>query len=450
MELNEALRRIVVGHWMLIVALIVLPVLVVGGLHVSTVPTYTAAARVQASSSPPGSDTEADAVLSRVDGIATSSTVINQALAKTKVTSRTTAALTPEVGVSRLGSSAVFDISVTDRDPTVALVLSAAIAQQTVTFLDGAGGQDVNALLTVLNQKQTTLRAQRTQLAASLPLTKDPVQVANLSAQLASVDQELATVASSIQNVQSQLLSAGSAAIISMPTVATAVPSTMSTDLGLAGLAGLIVALLIATILEVLRPRVADARAVARELGTPVLGRLTSPAEAGKAGVVARPEVRVALGRAVERRAVTMVVLTGPSTDGRLSALAADLRTGLTGQYGLPAEPAVADEPSSTANGQLTTPSGERETRTVTLAPAREAPADLRVREVSARPPVVRVLAMSEVDDGTRGQRVGLVAVVPDLMPYAEVRRLNDLLATTGWPLIGVLGDPVRVGRRSL
>jgi hypothetical protein len=40
--------------------------------------------------------------------------------------------------------------------------------------------------------------------------------------------------------------------------------------------------------------------------------------------------------------------------------------------------------------------------------------------------------------------------VVPDLTPYAEVRRFHDLLATTGWPLIGVLGDPVRVGRRSL
>ena len=72
------------------------------------------------------------------------------------------------------------------------------------------------------------------------------------------------------------------------------------------------------------------------------------------------------------------------------------------------------------------------------------------MREVTARAPVVRVLTMSEVDNGTRGQRVGLVALVPDLMPYAELRRLNDLMATTGWPLIGVLGDPVRTGRRSL
>lgn len=436
MELNEALRRIVIGHWMLIVALVVLPVLVVAGLHLSTVPTYSAAARVQASSSPPGSDTEADAVLSRVEGIATSSTVINQALAKTRLTGRSAAQLMPEVGVNRLGSSAVFDISVTDRDPKVAVVLSGAIAQQTVAFLDGTGGAQPDPLLAQLNQQQTTLRGQRTQLATNLALTKDPVQVANLSAQLASVDQELANVASSIQNLQSEALQSNSAAMISIPTQATRVASTMSTDLGLAGLAGLIVALLIASLLEVLRPRVADARAFARELDAPVLGRLTSRKEAEQAHVIARPEVRVALGRAIDRHTVTMVVLTGPPKPGRLTALAADLRSGLTGRL-----PVEAPTEGSAGNGHLPTLKGELEARTVTLAP---------IREVSAETPVVRVLAMSEVDDGTRGQRVGLVAVVPDLTPYAEVRRFHDLLATTGWPLIGVLGDPVRVGRRSL
>jgi capsular polysaccharide biosynthesis protein len=434
MELNEALRRVVIGHWMLIVALVVLPVLVVAGLHVSTVPTYSAAARVQASSSPPGSDTEADAVLSRVDGIATSSTVINQALAKTKITGRTADQLAPEVGVNRLGSSAVFDISVTDRDPKIAVALSGTIARQTVAFLDGTGSQP-STLLDQLGQQQTTLRAQRTQLATNLALTKDPVQVANLSAELASVDQELSTVASSIQGLQSQGLSNSSAAMISMPTSAAKVASTVSTDLGLAGLAGLIVALLIASILEVLRPRVADARAFARELDAPVLGRLTSRKEARQAQAIARPEVRVALGRAVDRHLVTMVVLTGPPSAGRLTALAADLRTGLSARPTLPAEA------PSTSNGQLPARGGDAETRTVTLTPVRKAPTDA--------PPTVHVLALSELDDGTRGQRVGLVAVVPDLTPYAEVRRFNDLLATTGWPLIGVLGDPIRVGRRS-
>jgi capsular polysaccharide biosynthesis protein len=450
MELNEALRRIVIGHWMLIVALVVLPVVVVAGLHLSTVPTYSAAARVQASSSPPGSDTEADAVLSRVDGIATSSTVINQALAKTKITGRTAAQLSPEVAVNRLGSSAVFDISVADREPRIAVALSGAIAQQTVAFLDGTGSAQPNSLLTQFDQQQSTLRTQRTQLATNLALAKDPVQVANLAAELASVDQELANVANSIQNVQSQTLSASSAAMISTPTMATAVPSTMSTDLGLAGLAGLIVALLIATILEVLRPRVADARAFAREMDAPVLGRLTSHKEAQRAHVIALPEVRVALGRAVDRHTVTMVVLTGPPRAGRLTALAADLRTGLTGRFSLPTDTPPATEPTSTGNGQLPALSGDLEARTVTLTQTREASTDLRVHAVSAESPTVRVLAMSEVDDGTRGQRVGLVAVVPDLTPYAEVRRFHDLLATTGWPLIGVLGDPVRVGRRSL
>ena len=444
MELNEALRRVVVGHWMLIVALVVLPVLVVAGLHLSTVPTYSAAARVQASSTPPGSDTEADAVLARVDGIASSSTVINQALAKTRITGRTADQLAPEVTVNRLGSSAVFDVVVTDRDPKIAVALSGTIARQTVAFLDGTGSQP-SALLDQLTRQQATLRAQRTQLATELALTKDPVQVANLSAELASADQELNNLAGSIQSLQSQGLSNSSAAMISTPTSAARVPGTMSTDLGLAGLAGLIVALLIASILEVLRPRVADARAFARELGAPVLGRLTSRKEARQAQAIARPEVRVALGRAVDRHLVTMVVLTGPPAAGRLTALAADLRTGLITRFTLPSAEMPAP-PASTSNGQLPARGGEAEARTVTLTPVRTASTD---RPGPTGPATVHVLAMSEMDDRTRGQRVGLVAVVPDLTPYAEVRRFNDLLATTGWPLIGVLGDPVRPGRRS-
>ena len=440
MELNEALRRTVAGHWMLVVALIVLPVLVVGTLHLTTVPTYTAAARVQASSTPPGSDTEADAVLSRVDGIATSSTVINQALAKAKITGRSADQLAPEVGVSRLGSSAVFDISVIDRDPRVAVALSAAIAEQLVAFLDGAGSSQPNSLLDQLDQQQTTLRAQRTQLATNLALAKDPVQIANLAAQLASVDQELTDVASSIQSVQSQTLSASSAALISTSTQATRVPSKTATDLGLAGLAGLIVALLIATVMEVLRPRVADARAFAREMGAPMLGRLTSRKERDKAGAIARPEVRLALRRAADRHTVTVVALTGPPGDGRLAALAADLRAGLTERTAA-YEPPEPEDASRNGSGHLATRTGELEARTVTLAPVRPAPPESTT---------VRVIALSDVDDETRGQRVGLVAVVPDLTPYAEVRRINDLLAITGWPVIGVLGDPIRVGRRSL
>jgi capsular polysaccharide biosynthesis protein len=448
MELNEALRRTVTGRWTLIVTLIILPVLVVAALGLAKPPTYSAVARVQASSTPPGSDTEADAVLSRVDGIATSSTVIDPALAKAKITDRNVGQITPEIGVNRLGTSAVFDISVTDQDPHVAVALATAVAQQLVAFLNGAGNPQPNLLLNQLTQQQTALRDQRTQLAASLALATNPVKVANLSAQLASVDQELTNVANSIQNIQSQTLSDSSAAVIATPSAAVAAPDKTATNMALAGLAGLIVALLITTITEVLRPRVADARAFARELGAPMLGRLNSLRQRARVGAIAQPEVRVALRRAVDHNGVTTVVLTGPSGQRRLSALADDLRDALAERIPSGPPQAQPQAPSRGGNGQLPTRPGERETRpgerearAVTLAPARELP---------ATEPAVRVLELSELDDETHGQRVGLVVVVPDLTPYAEVRRLNDLLATTGWPVIGVLGDPIRVRRRSL
>ncbi|HEX3648995.1 MAG TPA: hypothetical protein VHV49_11240 [Pseudonocardiaceae bacterium] len=431
MELNEALRRTVVGHWILIVALTVLPVLVVAALHLSTAPTYSAAARVQASSTPPGSDTEADAVLSRVAGIATSSTVINQALADAKITGRAATAVAPEIGVSRLGTSAVFDVSVTDRDPAVAVAVSGAVARQLVGFLDGAGSPQPNALLDQLNKQRAALQGQRTQLATNLALATDPVQVANLSAQLATVDQELTNVASSLRDVQTVNLQSSSAAVISTPTQATRVPTKMTSDLVLAALAGLIASLLIATILEVVRPRVADARAFARELGAPVLGRLNGPRDRGDADGIARPDVRVALRRAVDRSTSSTVVLTSPAGHVRLAALAAELRAGF-------AERAA---PESSGNGSLPVLSGdlsgELEARTVTLPSMRDLP----------DAGTVEVLPLSDVDEFVRGQRIALVAVVPDLTPYAEVRRINDLLATTGWPVIGVLGDPIRLGR---
>src|SRR5690348_11546010 len=106
MELNKALRRIVTGHWRLLLLFTLLPVLIIGALQVNGKPGYTASARVQASSTPPSTTTEADAVLNRAQGFATSTTAVQEALQQAQITNRSVAEMVHEVGVTRIGGSA--------------------------------------------------------------------------------------------------------------------------------------------------------------------------------------------------------------------------------------------------------------------------------------------------------------------------------------------------------
>jgi hypothetical protein len=52
-----------------------------------------------------------------------------------------------------------------------------------------------------------------------------------------------------------------------------------------------------------------------------------------------------------------------------------------------------------------------------------------------------RVCALDELDPGAEADQIGLVVLVAANTRLTSVDAVRDLLAASGWPLLGVLGD---------
>lgn len=442
MEVNEALARILVGHWRVLLTCLLLPVIAVTALQVLKTPEYVATTRLQASSSPPGSDTEADSVLNRVKGIATSPDVVGNALARAGIGGRSaTAVAADEVTVARLGSAAVFDLSVTDPSPAVAGLLSRQISAAVVDFLNDSGNQTV-ALMTKLINSQTAAITKRETIAAKLQLTSDPLTKADLTAQLSTLDEEIGNLASSVRQLQVTNATGGSAALISQPAAAQKVVSTLPTDLAIAAIAGLVIGLLLASVLELVRPTVSGARPFAEQLGAPLLGTLLSKPGRRQTDLDAREaaahEALIRLRRVATRSGVTVLVLVGQCDPGRLRDLASLLNKQLQ------ARRPVAARAEKPRNGTALERVDVNSAATTMTLP------------VVAAPPAgkghgLRVVALSDVDgtEGTEGtDRYGLLVLISKRTPFAEVDRVTGLSGVTGWPVTGVMADNgTRAGR---
>jgi hypothetical protein len=437
MEVSEAFRRIIAGHWVVLLLALILPVAVVGVVATKKPASYVSSARIQASSTPPGSDTEADSVLNRVKGIATSMSVVTRALSKVQGPTRSpTHVADVEVGLSRLGSSAVFDLSVTDSDPALAQALTEELTKTVVDFLNTSGIQHADALIADLQNRQQKAISQRQARAATLGVTKAPVAVADLTAQLGTLDQEISDLSSSLRQFQLSGATATSAAMISDASQAKLVAPHLSTDLALALVAGLVGGLMISTLLEVARPRVADAHAFARELSSPMLGPVLAngwgtPASQDLGAVVPK-DVLVAVRGAAMRAGVGTLVMTGSVEPDRMLSLV----TGLEGQLNssnLPAGRSTGDQPALNGDRSTATPvtNGKGSVKTLTPSPVRTSNARARPR--------LNVVQLANLDDEPTTGLFGLVVVVGTLTPYSDLRRVIDLVAATGWPVIGVL-----------
>jgi hypothetical protein len=264
MELNEAFRRIVLGHLRLLVPFVLLPVLGIGWLAMTARTEYAASARIQASSATIGSDTEADSVLNRVRGVATSAAILTKALDTAHVADRSVSDISSEVTVSRLGSSPLLDITVTDADAAVAHDVSDGLATSVVDFLTVDGSLQAQSLVQRLTDQQQDLIAQRQTLAEQLSATSEATAREDLSAQLSTVDQQLNDVGSTLRELQVTIATDSSASLVSFASAAKAVHSTLPVKAVLAVIAGLLAGLLVASLLEATVPRVSNASSFAR------------------------------------------------------------------------------------------------------------------------------------------------------------------------------------------
>jgi capsular polysaccharide biosynthesis protein len=466
MQINEAFRRIVIGHLRLLIACILLGAAAVVLIGAKGTTGYRASARVQASSETVGSDTEADSVLNRVRGVATSPDIVAAALRAAKISDRSAQHVAAhEVTVDRLGSSAVVDIAVTDKDPRIAVSLATAVANQVVEFLRGPGSLPSQALLKQLDQQQQDLYQQRSDLVSKLGGTQDPTKTAPLSAQISTIDQQLADIASTVRQLQVTAATDSSATVISTAADPVVAKADRVLRAGLGTAAGLLAGLLISALIEVVRPRVADARCFGQELGVPLLGRVEArtvefPATAAPGGTLTRPTRKrtfradtaglVALLQAAERTAAGRLVLVGAGTQVDECALAEALNTQLAATGDGRPLPGPVNGHNRTHNGERTglsphpaMPATGGDAWTVTATKLWMPGTDVHARQAKRIPGVI---ALQELTEHPSGERQAVVVVAAPLAPYDSLRRVSDLATATGWPVLGVfsIGRGVR------
>jgi hypothetical protein len=442
-EASEAGRRIFWRYRWLLLVLMILPAAGVAVLKERQPVTYTATAVIQGQGTTPDATTQVSAIQSKVAAVATDPALVQSAMSQAKISRNATQVAKHDISVSPMSSSAIMTITVTDKSPRVALALSGTLATAVVNQLNELGVKD-NPLLAQLSKTNAELQARRDYLLSQLntagssnAATSVPVQ--SLLSQLGAAEQELADNQSSQQQVLATLTTETGASVVSVATTAVGSSRHAAVYGALAGLLGLVVGLLFATLREVLRPTVAQPAAGARELGAVLFG--TAQERRGQI-VALSQDLPERLNLAAHRAGVRTLVLTGPGSPGRLSSLAARLRGELPSPEQADARALGARIETNPGNAS---PNGDvlrranagSEYRTVGLATAdRSAGIPAAVSPISQR----TVVALNEIRLGAPPPDAALVVVLPRFAPHSALDQAADLGVTADWPILGVIG----------
>lgn len=294
MELNELSRRIFRRHWRLIalcVGLAVAAILLVGLVRGAGA-TYTASARLVLDTQDPKSRQEATAIADWAKGIATSTGQVQMALAHAKIKDRRAAEIANNhVSIRSLGTSAVLQLSVSDRNRYVAAKLTNALAERViqarVAFSNGQlrqAEENLQQQIEKLNSQIAALDVQLDSLAVQLARVASTAQASALRSERDGLQQRRDLLLQQRNVAESELvslLSAGATrpkpAIISratIPTHSSGVHWLRNAFLG--ALLGLILGIGAAAALETFRPTIAGSEKLAEALGTPLIGVLPS------------------------------------------------------------------------------------------------------------------------------------------------------------------------------
>jgi capsular polysaccharide biosynthesis protein len=442
MEMNEVVHRIFGQHWRLIALFVALGIGVPALLHLGDTPSYTASARVVLDTQDPESRSESAAIVDTAKAIATSPAQVRDALQRAGVSGRDAIDVAEHhVSVQGLGSSGVFQLSVSDRDPRIATAVANALAAQVIRgrlavtqgqvqgVLSGLGQKidDLDARISYLDARiaslnERILRAASTETATAL--RSDREEAVQLSAALVQQRSTLETERNSVASTD---------ALRPKPTVLSqAVPPTgadasrLLADMVLGALAGLILGVGLAGIMETFRPTLVGGDALARELRAPVLGALPrKPEEA--ASLAEAGDIAARIGLAAEATALRKVALLagGPPVD--LGPLAERLQAAFPLDSSAPAPevtgtaPAVvSDWGGSVAGARLASP-------TTSLRGGKTHP-DLRIQPF-------------KLQNGSmnNGSRAGLILVLPTAIKKAELVEVGHLMTVTNMPLLGVI-----------
>jgi capsular polysaccharide biosynthesis protein len=446
-EASEAGRRIFWRHRWLLLILMILPAAGVAAVRERQPVMYAATATVQGQDTTPDATTQVSAIQSRVDAVATDPALIQAALRQAGISRNPVQVAKHDISVSPLSSSAIMAITVTDKSRRAALALSATLATAVVNRLNELGVKG-NPELALLSKTHADLVSRRNQLLSELNTANSSnaatsVQVQSLLSQLGASEQELANNESEQQQVLATLTTETGASVVSVPVTATGASRHVVVYGALAGLAGLVLGLLFATLREMLRPTVAQPAAGARELGAVLLGGAD---ERGGQIVKLDRDLPERLHLAAHRAGVLTVVLTGPGSPHRLSSLAARLRDELPSAVRPDARSSRALAAAAIDHGNGDDPglNGDARRPTIVVGDPRtaglaaERPADVATSRPAA--PQQTVVTLNDIRLGAPPADAALVVVLPRFAPHVALDHAADLGVTADWPILGVIG----------
>jgi len=367
--------------------------------------TYEAAARVAITQSEAKSSAEADAVTARAKALATSRTVVEQAVSTVNVP-RDADKVATNPTVVRLGTSPIVEIAVRDSDPEIAAALANGISNAVVKYLDESARGDTPALIARLSHQVDVLNAQYQQLVRA---AASPDQIAGVAGQRSNLQQQLLSVeASDAQRTRPAVVDK---ALVPIAPLA----SARTQEAALAGLLGLIIGIGIVAAAAALRPMASGPAALGQVLGASHLGELKlnrKELDAADEATVARI---VARSRRLDADTV-MLVGARPNMDTeRLSIAVGDIVT-----------ERVWHRKQRASTEQLRTP-------------------DLRLEQplefVASSPDAIANSAWND-------KQVIVIGVVPYVVSQASLRHIGELADSCGWPLAGFVTHSRRRGRR--
>jgi len=432
MELADLTRTMALYRW-LILLFVVVGIGSAWLMHYGESRTFTASTRLVLDTPDPESRAESAVIADTAEAIATSPSLVREALTRAHVTGREPEEVAQrDVSVRALGSSGIVQLSVRDGDPKAAALITNALAAEVIEArLDVTKGEvqqvirDLDRRIADINRRISTLDARISSLAVAAEAAGDAASANAIRSQGDEAErrrdflaqQRSVVEAERVSLLSSEALRPKSSVINEASTPLVADTSRVFPDMALGGILALILGVGIAALLEMVRPTLLPGgSALARAFDTPLLGTF-SGAAADEQDLVAT-EIGVRLAFAADAAGVTNVGLLGV---GRIDveAIAGRLEAILF---------AVADRPEEQPVARTAEARGVRSARSTNAAHLR---------------PSVRVIAIdpSSFSHGPRSdrERMGVVVISPATLGAAQLRQGLQAVHTTSLPLLGLI-----------
>ncbi|WP_433141200.1 hypothetical protein ACQPZ8_43240 [Actinomadura nitritigenes] len=477
MEIDEVAARVARSYWALLLVMTVVPLVLVGGVMSRQDPPAVAKTRLQATAKAADAaagDAGVSTEVSQVKAFATSDNLLAGVLGQLRL-HRSTTKLAKDIGVAGLGTSTVVELSVKDKDPQAARKLTDAIGAAVVKEINDSNQGAINRQLGDIDKRVRDLEKRLGPLSRRAGAQPNPdIGAAN---ERERVQAELTDLRSNRSDLQAQLLAAGNASVVQPAVLAPkSDPAVMMAVV--AGLVGLIAGILIAVLNEMARPTIPGQRRVARRLGVPLLGWADKgPAELADLG----RRVRLA-ARKEEVGQVTLVGAPGPLPADLVSSVASAVygdRTKVVGARPVRQRPGEGDG-GGTVTGAAAKPKGGRpgkddgsgdepgdgpslnssgpgtgkSTSVVragggTAVMTKKSGEAVSPSEITQPVPVparavCHVHAFEDIDPGSDDE-VGVVVVVGPVTRVSGLETVRDLVAASGWPLLGVIATSRKI-----